>query len=72
MTGPEMKMIRIRLGLTAKQMAHLLGYAGKNLHVLTYGLEGGHRRIREPQERLLRAYEAGYRPPDWPRSAGGL
>jgi hypothetical protein len=53
-------------------MAHLLGYAGKNLHVLTYGLEGGHRRIREPQERLLRAYEAGYRPPDWPRSAGGL
>ncbi len=67
MTGAQLRAARHRLGLTAEEMAIMLGYQGHNLRQVQYGLEAGHRTVREPQRRLTEAYLAGYRPADWPR-----
>lgn len=53
-------------GLSLAQMARLLGYQGNNLRSIGFQLESGAMRCREPQRRLLAAYQAGYRPDDWP------
>lgn len=44
----------------------MLGYQGEQRRQMQYDLENGRRAIREPQRRLVEAYLAGYRPPDWP------
>jgi len=66
MTPKQLAAARHRLGLTLEQMATLLGYAGGQRRQIQYNLETGRRVIREPQRRLVEAYLAGYRPPDWP------
>lgn len=66
MTPKQLAAARHRLGLTLEQMATVLGYAGTQRRQMQYDLETGRRVIREPQRRLVEAYLAGYRPPDWP------
>lgn len=66
MTPKQLAAARHKLGLTLEQMATLLGYAGAQRRQIQYNLETGRRVIREPQRRLVEAYLAGYRPPDWP------
>lgn len=66
MTPKQLSEARRELGLTLEQMATMLGYAGTQRRQMQYDLESGRRDIREPQRRLVEAYLAGYRPPDWP------
>lgn len=64
MTPAEFKAIRLALGMTQPQLADLLGYA----HTATVGqfetdaASKYHREVPPLLERLMRAYEAGYRP----------
>lgn len=69
MKPEEIAGARRKLGLTAHEMATMLGYEGEERlrRNLAYDLERGRRRVREPQRRLIEAYLAGYRPRDWPR-----
>ena len=65
MTPDQFRSIRLRLGLTQPELARLLGYA----HASTVGaLESpaSGKVVTAPVERLMRAYAAGYRPPEWP------
>jgi len=65
MTPAEFRDIRIKLGLTQPELAVLLGFN----HASTVGaLESAKsgKVITLQVERLMRAYEAGYRPSDWP------
>jgi len=66
MTPEEIKQARHRLGLTLVQLGEMLGYQGHHVRVQMDDLETGRRPLRGCQERLLRAYLEGYRPPDWP------
>lgn len=66
MTPHQLAQARERLGLTLEQMATVLGYEGVQRRQMQYDLETGRKRIREPQRRLVEAYLAGYKPPDWP------
>ena len=66
MTPAQMARARERLGLSLEAMATMLGYLGEQRRQMQYDLETGRRTIREPQRRLVEAYLAGYRPPDWP------
>ena len=73
MTPSELKEARLRLGLTLDQMATMLGYSGAQRRQMMHKLEtepGGspenYRTLRPVHARLVRAYLAGYRPPDWP------
>ena len=66
MTPTDIKAARTALGLTLVQCADLLGYEGEQRRSMMHRLETGARDLRPAQERLLRAYLAGYRPPDWP------
>lgn len=72
MTADELKEARLALGLTTTQMALMLGFDGAQRHAMVLHMETGRRRIRPAQCRLVAAYLAGYRPPDWPqpRSVG--
>ena len=63
MSGDEFKALRIKLGLTQQLAADVLGY-GSNVRVAE--IEGGRKNVTPHLERLMRAYEAGYRPDDWP------
>lgn len=67
MTPTQMARARERLGLSLEAMATVLGYQGVQRRQMQYDLETGRRAIREPQRRLVEAYLAGYRPPDWPQ-----
>jgi DNA-binding transcriptional regulator YiaG len=67
MTPDQIKQARHTLGLTLAQMGEMLGYEGNHVRVQMDDLETGRRPLRGCQERLLRAYLDGYRPPDWPR-----
>lgn len=69
MTPKEFKEARLKLGLTLAQMGRMLGYSGAQLKATAFRLENGERPIREAQRRLIEAYLAGYRPPDWPGRA---
>ena len=71
MTPHELRAARKRLDLTLTQMAAMLGYGGAHQRQLAHDLETGRRVVREPQRRLIEAYLAGYRPPDWPLEASG-
>ena len=54
------------MGLSLAEFARMLGYDGGQIKATAHRLELGERTIREPQRRLVEAYLAGYRPPDWP------
>lgn len=62
-TPAEIKQARQTLGLTAKQLAPLLGYSRP---ASVYDIEAGRERASGAVVRLLRAYLDGYRPADWP------
>lgn len=72
MRPDEFRTIRLTLGLTQAQLAKLLGYA----HGSTVGAfevdpaSPTTRPIPPLLVRLMRAYEAGYRPKNWPLSLG--
>ena len=66
MTPDQLARARKRLGLTLYQLASLLGYEGSQARSQVHHLETGRRTIRPAQRRLIEAYVAGYRPPDWP------
>jgi transcriptional regulator with XRE-family HTH domain len=59
----EIRVARLRLGLTQAQLAPLLGYSDV---ARVSELERGVRQPGDAVLRLLRAYLDGYRPPDWP------
>ena len=63
MTPAELKAARRTLGLTAKQMAALMGMTVEGV----YRVESATGR-KPPVRyvRLMKAYLAGYRPDDWP------
>lgn len=65
MTGTEFKAIRRALGLSQPALARVLGYSHRNGVAVLESAAAG-RDIPAPIERLMRAYEAGYRPVDWP------
>jgi len=66
MTPADIKQARQMLGLTAKQLAPLIGY---NRPASVYDIEAGRERASNAVTRLLRAYLEGYRPADWPKIA---
>ena len=63
MSGEEAAQARKRLGLSQSQLARLLGYDKRHS---VANVETGARHYRAPQQLLLNAYLAGYRPADWP------
>jgi len=63
MVGDDIKTARLALGLTQAQLAAAMGYSGKSRIA---ELESGARHPSAAAIRLLHAYGAGYRPPDWP------
>jgi DNA-binding transcriptional regulator YiaG len=63
MTPAEIKQARQTLGLTARQLAPLIGY--KSL-ASVYNIESAREKAGGAVIRLLQAYLDGYRPPDWP------
>lgn len=65
MTPSEFQSTRKALGLDRGQMAFMLGYDGANGNDQVHRLEIGKRPIRSEHLRLIEAYRAGYRPPDW-------
>lgn len=67
MTPDQIREARSTLGLSQHDLALMLGYEGHDRRVQVSHLERGMRVLRPAQRRLLEAYLAGYRPPDWPR-----
>lgn len=65
MTPAEITAARASLGLSQAALAPLLGYAAP---IRLSELERGVRSPSAAVERLLAAYLAGYRPPDWPEA----
>jgi transcriptional regulator with XRE-family HTH domain len=66
MTPAEFRDIRIGLGLTQPELAVMLGFNhGSTVGALESARSG--KAITLQVERLMRAYEAGYRPADWPK-----
>jgi len=71
MTSLEFRTIRKnRLGLTQQQLATVLDYANP-LNISAMERETNPRKIPTHVARLMRAYEAGYRPADWPVAENG-
>ncbi|TAZ20751.1 hypothetical protein ELH77_19290 [Rhizobium ruizarguesonis] len=68
MTGAEFKTIRQRLGLTQGELARVLDY-GSPMRVSEFERSSNPREVPVHVARLMRAYDAGYRPEDWPRNA---
>ena len=66
MTPEQFRQARQTLGLSAAKMGLMLGYTGTSAGRMVRHMESGDRAIREAQIRLVEAYLAGYRPPDWP------
>lgn len=62
----EFRNIRERLGITQKQLAPLLEL-GSALRVSEYERETNPRKIPGHIARLMRAYDEGFRPSDWPK-----
>jgi transcriptional regulator with XRE-family HTH domain len=63
MTPAAIREARKTLGLTQSQFADLIGYNDK---AAVSALEAGTRNPSATVILLIRAYLAGYRPPDWP------
>lgn len=65
MTNQEFREIRQRLGLTQAQLARVLHYEHA-ITISTYERETNPRKIPTHVALLMRAYDEGYRPKDWP------
>lgn len=65
MDGAELRRIRLHLRLSLRAAADFLGYEGPNRGQQISRMEAGKRPVPGSVARLLRAYESGYRPPDW-------
>lgn len=65
MTPREFKQARLKLGLDRGQMGYMLGYTGAHCNDSVFKMEKGTKPIHPNVVRLMRAYLAGYRPPDW-------
>lgn len=67
MTPAEFKAALKSLGLTQRQAAPLLGYSAQS-HLSSVANGKNPRSLEEGSAtvRLLRAYQAGYKPEDWP------
>ena len=61
----EFREIRTRLGLTQAQLASVLGYASA-LQVSSYEREKNPRHVPALLALLMKAYDEGYRPENWP------
>jgi transcriptional regulator with XRE-family HTH domain len=69
MTPTEFRATRLRLGLTTTELAAVLGYAHVE-RVRAYESVKMNKTVPLALERLMRAYEEGYRPFDWPAREG--
>lgn len=65
MTNNDFRAIRQRLGITQAQLAAVLGY-GLPLTISTMERETNPRPIPHAIALLMRAYDEGYRPSEWP------
>lgn len=68
-TAREFKVVRQALDLTQKHCATMVGFAEANGERQVRRIENEGREVPDYAGRLLEAYLAGYRPPDWPASA---
>ncbi|MFC3206863.1 helix-turn-helix domain-containing protein [Aquamicrobium soli] len=68
MTNAEFRAIRLRLGFTQAGLAAFLGYS-HSMRVSEFERALNPRPVPEHLARLMRAYDEGYRPADWPLSA---
>lgn len=66
MTNIEFAAVRKRLGLTQSQLAVVLDYTNP-VNVSAMERQSTPRAIPSHVARLMRAYDAGYRPCDWPK-----
>lgn len=67
MNHRDLKQARKALGLSLAQMAAMLGISPELARRMETAPGAGRARpITETAERLIAAYLAGYRPPDWP------
>ena len=66
MTQEEFRAIRKRLGLTQAQLADVLGYGGV-MSISIMERKSNPQPIPRRLMMLMRALDAGYRPPNWPR-----
>ena len=67
MTPTQLKNARERLGLTQAQLGRLLDTDGQTVRRMEMPPDAStHRKPAARMVRLLQAYLAGYRPPDWP------
>lgn len=66
MINREFSAIRRRLGLTQAHLATVLDYSAA-INVSAMERETSPRAIPKHIARLMRAYDAGYRPADWPK-----
>ncbi|MFU0504133.1 helix-turn-helix domain-containing protein [Pseudaminobacter sp. NGMCC 1.201702] len=67
MTSQEFKLIRTRLGLTQAELASVLGYASA-LQISSYERATNPRPVPQLLALLMKAYDEGYRPRNWPRA----
>jgi transcriptional regulator with XRE-family HTH domain len=65
-TPAQFRAIRQRLGLTQAELAAVLGYHGP-MAISQFERESNPRDVPPLLGRLMRAYDAGYRPKDWPK-----
>ena len=66
MTNEEFRAIRQRLGLTQAQLAKVLQY-DLPLTISTFERASNPRNIPTHVALLMKAYDEGYRPKDWPK-----
>lgn len=68
MTALEFKKARLRLGLTTSQLASVLGMEPVSVRRMEVTDEDApsRRPVGRQVELLMRAFAAGYRPPNWP------
>jgi hypothetical protein len=64
MSPAEFTALRVSFGMSFGDMALLLGYKDPSGSQIAH-IESGRRALREPQRRLMVAYNQGYRPMDW-------
>lgn len=68
MTAEQFRAARRRLGLSFRELARMLGVTVNQAKRLAADESySSHRPVMETTGRLIEAYLAGYRPPDWPR-----
>lgn len=68
MTPEAIREARHTLGLSAPDLAAMLGISGTRARQTVSEWEHGKRRMDDGRARLLTAYLEGYRPADWPHA----